>query len=181
VAEAPAPAKSSTSSTSSADDARKGAGDDSRKPADKAGSEGSGADKSKSRPAAPARAQGPASSAGQRVGSLAASAASGKRLVVVGTIGTGALALIASYRRPDDQRASPFRIVVGTFAAGTILAVVAEVAPGIAGGFAMLMLVTAAFVVGADTWAGVKQVTAPPAAARASGFGGPMSPVTPGK
>lgn len=100
------------------------------------------------------------SSPSSGVAKLATSATSGKRLVVVGTIGTGVLTLIAAYRKPNAKR-SPFRVVVGVFAAGVILAALAEVAPKLAAAFSMLMLGTAAFVVGGDAWAGISAITAP--------------------
>lgn len=87
----------------------------------------------------------------------------------MGTIGTGALALVAAYRRPGDARRNPFRIAVGVFVAGTLLAALAEVNPKLASAFAMLMLTTAAFVVGGDAWQGISAITrvegepAPPA------------------
>ena len=82
--------------------------------------------------------------------------ADAKRFVVVGTVGAGTLSAIASFRR--GAGVSP-RLAVGVFAAGTILAVGAEVAPAIAGGMAVLMLVTAAFVLGGDAWAGITAAT----------------------
>lgn len=81
-----------------------------------------------------------------------------KRLVVVGTVGTGALSAIASYRR--EGSISP-RIAIGVFAAGTILAVGAELVPAVAGGLAVLMLTTSAFVVGTDAWGGIANAVSP--------------------
>jgi hypothetical protein len=79
-----------------------------------------------------------------------------KRLVVVGTMGAGVLSVVAAYRKSGG--ASP-RIAVGVFATGTMLAIGAELAPGIAGSMAILMLVTAAFVIGGDAWAGITEAT----------------------
>lgn len=76
----------------------------------------------------------------------------------MGTIGTGALAIVAAYRAPNAKR-NPFRIAVGVFVAGTLLAALAEVNPKLAAAFAMLMLTTAAFVVGGDAWQGISAVT----------------------
>lgn len=113
-------------------------------------------------------------SRGSAAGSLAAratSAAQGKKLVLLGTVGTGALALVAAYRPPDTKGKSaaqialeakqrnPFRIMVGVFVAGTMLAALAEVQPKLAAAFSMLMLTTAAFVVGGDAWQGIASVT----------------------
>src|SRR3546814_10920554 len=50
-------------------------------------------------------------------------------------------------------------VIVGVFAAGVLLAVLAEVAPKLASGFAMLMLATAAFVVGGDAWEGIAAIS----------------------
>jgi hypothetical protein len=103
----------------------------------------------------------------------ATSSAQGKKLVLLGTIGTGALALVAAYRKPGDARRNPFRIALGVFIAGTLLAALAEVNPKLASAFAMLMLTTAAFVVGGDAWAGISAITSvkgdptPPAIANA--------------
>jgi hypothetical protein len=79
-----------------------------------------------------------------------------KRLVVVGTMGAGVLSVVAAYRKSGG--ASP-RIAVGVFATGTMLAVAAELAPGVAGSMAILMLITAAFVIGGDAWAGIAEAT----------------------
>lgn len=83
-----------------------------------------------------------------------------KRLVLVGTMGAGVLSTVAAYR---NRGGAGVRIAVGVFAAGTMLAVTAEVAPNIAAAFAMLMLITSAFVLGGDAWAGIAEAaqTAP--------------------
>lgn len=82
--------------------------------------------------------------------------ADAKRLVLVGTIGAGSLAAVASFRRGDTP--SP-RLAIGVFAAGTLLAASAEFAPGLAGGFSVLMLTSSALVLGGDAWAGIAQAT----------------------
>lgn len=82
--------------------------------------------------------------------------ADAKRLVVVGVVGTGTLSAVAAFRRGDRPSV---RLAVGVFAAGTILAVGAELAPDLAAGMAVLALTTSAFVLGADAWAGVAQAT----------------------
>lgn len=79
-----------------------------------------------------------------------------KRLVVVGTVAAGTLSAVAAFRRGGAP--SP-RLAVGVFATGTMLAVAAEVAPAVAGGFAVLMLTAATFVVGGDAWAGITAAT----------------------
>lgn len=79
-----------------------------------------------------------------------------KRLVVVGTVAAGTLSAVAAFRRGGAP--SP-RLAVGVFATGTMLAVAAEVAPAIAGGFAVLMLTAATLVVGGDAWAGITAAT----------------------
>lgn len=89
--------------------------------------------------------------------------AEAKRLVVMGTVGAGTLTAVATLRK--GGQVTP-RLAVGVFVAGTMLAVGAEVAPGIAGGFAVLMLTTAAFVLGGDAWAGISEATSSTSAAR---------------
>ena len=79
-----------------------------------------------------------------------------KRLVVVGTVTAGTLSTVAAFRRGTGPST---RLAVGVFAAGTMLAVTAELAPSLAGGFAVLMLTTAVFVVGGDAWAGISDAT----------------------
>jgi hypothetical protein len=83
--------------------------------------------------------------------------ANAKQLVVVSTLGTGLLTVIALYHK--GKTPTP-RVGVGVIASGVILATVAEVAPEIAAGFAVLMLTTAVFVVGGDAWAGLAAATA---------------------
>lgn len=104
-----------------------------------------------------------------------------KRLVVVGTVGAGTLAAIASIRRGGGVKP---RLAVGVFATGTMLAVGAEVAPSVAGGIAVLMLVTSAFVLGGDAWAGITQATTTDGkpTPRYSGplYGGPAAGITGG-
>lgn len=82
-----------------------------------------------------------------------------KRLVLVGTVAAGTLSAVAAFRRGGTP--SP-RLAVGVFATGTMLAVAAEVAPAVAGGFAVLMLTAATLVVGGDAWAGISAATAAP-------------------
>lgn len=90
--------------------------------------------------------------------------AEAKRLIIVGTVGAGVLSAVALYRRGETP--SP-RIAVGVIGAGVILAALAEVTPGMAGAFGLIMLMTAMFVVGGDAWAGVTQAATgkPPKAA----------------
>lgn len=81
-----------------------------------------------------------------------------KRYVLVGVAGTGALAVVASYRRGDTP---DVRIGVGTVAAGVLLSVLAELVPDLAGGLALLMLTGAALATGAGAWEGIRAATAP--------------------
>lgn len=81
-----------------------------------------------------------------------------KRMIVLGTIGTGVLTGVAQLRAGKVPSA---RVGVGVIASGVILAAVAEGAPTLAGAFAALMLVTAAFVAGGGAWAGISAITAP--------------------
>jgi len=88
-----------------------------------------------------------------------------KRLVIVGTVGAGTLAAVGAFRRGGGPTV---RLAVGVFAAGTLLAVAAEVAPEVAGGMAVLMLTTSALVLGGDAWAGISTAvrTAPTTAGK---------------
>lgn len=79
-----------------------------------------------------------------------------KELVVVSMVGTGVLTSISAYHRHSSP--SP-RIFVGVIAYGAILATVAEAAPDLAGAFAALVLVSAAFVVGPDAWQAITSAT----------------------
>jgi len=79
-----------------------------------------------------------------------------KRLVLVGVTGAGALAAVESLRHGDVPSV---RIGVGVLASGVLLLGIAEVAPAIAGGFAMLLLVTSAFVLGGGAWTGISRIT----------------------
>jgi hypothetical protein len=72
-----------------------------------------------------------------------------KRLVLIGTVGTSVLTVATTFRR---GKTPSYRIAVGALVVGTILAAGAEVQPKLAASFAMLMLTTAAFVVGGDAW-----------------------------
>lgn len=82
-----------------------------------------------------------------------------KRLVVVSTVGTAVLTTVAVYRR--QRNAPPLRVAAGAVVVGVILATLAEPAPQVAAGLAVLMLTTAAFVLGGDAWAGISAITAP--------------------
>jgi hypothetical protein len=84
--------------------------------------------------------------------------AQAKRYVLVGTIGAGGLSAIAAFRRGGIPST---RIAIGTVAAGVLLSIAAEVVPDLAGAFALLLLVTAAFVLGGDAWTGISAATAP--------------------
>lgn len=72
-----------------------------------------------------------------------------KRYALLATIAAATLAIVAELQRgnvPDP------RIVVGAVIAAVLLTIGAEMAPAIAGGLAMVMLITALLVTGADVW-----------------------------
>ena len=78
------------------------------------------------------------------------SKAQAKRYALLATIAAATLAVVAELQRgntPDP------RIVVGAVLAAVLLTIGAELAPAIAGGLAMVMLITALLVTGADVWA----------------------------
>jgi hypothetical protein len=79
-----------------------------------------------------------------------------KRFVLIGVTGAGALTAVDQLRKGNVPSV---RIGVGVLATGVILMAAAEVAPSIAGGFAMLMLVTSAFVLGGGAWSGISTLT----------------------
>lgn len=83
-------------------------------------------------------------------------AGTAKRMVVVGTLGTGVLTAAAQLHAGKIPSA---KVGIGVLASGVILAAVAEAAPTLAGGFAALMLVTAAFVLGGGAWSGITAIT----------------------
>jgi hypothetical protein len=107
-----------------------------------------------------------APSPAKRSGGWNLSVPQSKRYIVVATVGTGVLSTIAVYRRGDTP--SP-RLAAGVLASGVMLAVLAEVAPSLAGGFALLMLTTAVFVVGGDAWQGISNATSRTSSKVASG------------
>lgn len=96
-----------------------------------------------------------------------------KRVVLVSVAGVGVLSTVAYVKRNDSL--PPPRLIAGVFVSGVILAGIAEFQPSIAKGLAAVMLVTAAFAIGGDAWAGVGQAVgnrAKSAAATATGGGG---------
>jgi len=82
--------------------------------------------------------------------------ADGKRLVLVGTVGTGVIAGVASLKKGTAPSA---KIAVGVMVIGVTLAALAEVAPKPAGAIAMTALVSSAFVLGGDAWSGLAGIT----------------------
>lgn len=80
--------------------------------------------------------------------------AQAKRIVLLGTIGSGILAAVGSVDLTHDKGAllPSTRIPFGVFLTGALLAGAAEFAPDIAAGIASLMLVTTMFVIGAPAW-----------------------------
>lgn len=76
-----------------------------------------------------------------------------KRLVVVGTVGTVGIAALSHVA--TEQSLPSARIAIGGFAVGIMLGLMAEVWPQGAGGLALVMLVSTAFVVGAPAWSSI--------------------------
>lgn len=72
-----------------------------------------------------------------------------KRVVVGSLAATGAL---AAAKDLTGGRAPKLRILFGVFTAGMVLAMLAEAAPQVAGTFALLMLSTAVFTAGSETF-----------------------------
>lgn len=81
-----------------------------------------------------------------------------KRMVIVGVTGAGVLAAVESLRHGEVPSV---RIGVGVLASGVFLLGIAEVAPALAAGFSMLLLVTSAFVLGGGAWVGISKITTP--------------------
>lgn len=83
-------------------------------------------------------------------------AANGKRMVIVGVTGAGALAVVNELAKGNVPSA---RIGVGVAISGAMLLVLAEFSPQLAGAFGALILVTSAFVTGATAWQAITRVT----------------------
>lgn len=81
-----------------------------------------------------------------------------KRYVIVSTVGVGTLGAVKAFRTGSGPTA---RQAFGVVASGAMLAILAELAPGIAGGLAILALTTAALVLGGDAWQGITTATKP--------------------
>lgn len=79
-----------------------------------------------------------------------------KTTVLVGVLGSGALAAVNDLRQGNVPSA---RIGVGVLVTGSILLVLAEFAPAIAAGFGALILTTSAFVIGGSAWSAISNVT----------------------
>lgn len=113
-----------------------------------------------------------------------------KRIVIVGCVGAGVLASVAVIRtggpivtlpdpqggtapvgpsgaigpsgpRPTGTAMTLVRVFGGTLIVTVLLTGIAEFQPGLAAGFAALMLATAAFYLGGDAWEGISAITAP--------------------
>lgn len=82
-----------------------------------------------------------------------------KRIILVSVAGTGVLTAVAFVHRESEL--PPTRVVAGVFITGVLLTTVAEFQPKIAAGLAALMLTTAAFALGKDSWAGVSTIVKP--------------------
>lgn len=84
------------------------------------------------------------------------SAARAKRLVLLAMLVAGGTATLRAMR--NEGRLPSVRVPIGTFIAGVMLATLAEFAPALAGGLAMLVLVSSALV-SADAWKGLATAT----------------------
>jgi len=80
-----------------------------------------------------------------------------KKIVLGSVAGAGALSAASNLSAGHAPR---LRIFIGTMAAGALLAMASEVAPAPAASFALLMLSTAVFVAGADTWKAISRLFA---------------------
>jgi hypothetical protein len=87
---------------------------------------------------------------------MSTSPAQAKRIVVVGVLGTGAVAAVDQLRKGNVPSV---KIGVGVLISGSMLLALSEVAPAIAAGFAALVLVTSVFVLGGGTWSAVARIT----------------------
>lgn len=79
-----------------------------------------------------------------------------KEIVIVGVLGTGVVAAVGSARQGSVP---PTSIGIGVLVSGAMLLGLAQVAPGLAAGFAALLLTTAMFVTGAGTWQAITNIT----------------------
>lgn len=70
-------------------------------------------------------------------------------MVITAFAVSSALVLI---RDVAEQQLPPARFVIGTAVAATMLAALAQILPDLAGGLALLILVSAVVVYGGDTW-----------------------------
>jgi len=79
-----------------------------------------------------------------------------KRYVVGSLLVAGVL---TTTRDLAAGRPPQLRTVIGLAVAGVVLGVAADVQPGIAGGFALLLLISSIFVTGADALAAIREAT----------------------
>lgn len=77
-------------------------------------------------------------------------------LVLTGLVVSGGLVLIGG--AVADKKPAP-RFFVGWFVAGIGLAAVAQISPDIAGGVAVLMVITSALVYGLPAWQAISSAT----------------------
>jgi predicted lipid-binding transport protein (Tim44 family) len=77
------------------------------------------------------------------------SKAQAKRYALLGTVAAATLAIVADLQRgntPDP------RVILGAVIAAVLLTLFAELAPAVAGGLSVVLLLTALLVTGADVW-----------------------------
>jgi cysteine synthase len=80
---------------------------------------------------------------------MSMSAPQAKRVVVLSVATAGTMTTVRDLAKGD---APSIRTIVGVVVAGVLLAGMAEVAPSVAGGLALLLLTAATFVVGGEAW-----------------------------
>lgn len=78
-------------------------------------------------------------------------------LVLTSLALSGALVVIREATDGDSDRVPPVRFMVGWVIAGAGLAALAQMAPQLAGGLAVLMLVTASLVYGGPAWKAISK------------------------
>lgn len=91
-----------------------------------------------------------------------------KRLALLSTGAAAGLAVVSGLVQSRERKFGkgpdqfdPARIVAGALILAVILTLMAEVAPPVAGGFALLVLVTALFVVGEPAWQALGAIVQP--------------------
>lgn len=84
-----------------------------------------------------------------------ATPAQAKRLIIISMLVAGGLASISEFAERDLPR---LRIALGVVIGGILLAVIAELSPSLAAGFAALILVTSTLVLGRSAWDRISNV-----------------------